>query len=65
MPQTKPQAATFLYHDVKARCMVVKIKGPRVAFFEYLLLPNGQPAGTLAATPQMLASLPKMLTDGS
>ncbi len=55
------QAATFLYHDVKARCMVVKIKTPRVAFFEYLQLPDGRSAGQLA-NPELLANVPKMLT---
>ena len=31
------QAATFLYHDVKAKCMVVKVMGARAAFAQYLL----------------------------
>lgn len=33
----KIQAATFLYHDVKAKCMVVKVMGARAAFAQYLL----------------------------
>ncbi len=36
------QAATALYHDVKAKVVAAKFKGTRAAFFEYLLLPNGQ-----------------------
>lgn len=56
----KIQAATFLYHDVKAKCMAVKIKTPRVAFFEYLLLSDGRPAGSLL-TPELEAHMPKLL----
>ncbi len=55
------QAATFIYHDVKARCMVIKIKGPRVAFFEYAMLPDGRVAGQLA-NAELMAHVPKMLT---
>jgi hypothetical protein len=36
------QAATLLYHDVKHKCVMAKIKGVRTAFLEYFLLPNGQ-----------------------
>lgn len=35
------QAATFLYHDVKAKCMVMKIMGAAAAFMQYRLLPEG------------------------
>ena len=57
------QAATMLHHDVKAKCMVSKVKTPRVAFFEYLLLPNGQVLGQMAS-PQLAAAIPKLLTRG-
>ena len=56
------QAATFVYHDVKAKCMAVKIKGPRVAFFEYLLL-NGRTMSSYG-NPELAAAIPKMLTGG-
>lgn len=39
------QAATLLYHDVKHKVMMAKIKGVRAAFTENLLLPTGQTAG--------------------
>ena len=38
----KIQAATMLYHDTKAKCLKSLIFGPRTAFFEYLLLPDGR-----------------------
>lgn len=40
----KVQAATALYHDVKARCVTVKFMGKRQAFFNYLVLPDGRTA---------------------
>jgi hypothetical protein len=43
------QAATFLYHDVKAKCMVAKVFGVRKAFFEYLMLPDGRVTSDLAS----------------
>lgn len=56
------QAATCLYHDVKAKCMVVKIKGARAAFFEYLLL-DGQPMASYA-NPELAAAMPKLIGEG-
>lgn len=38
----KRQAATAVYHDVKAKCNHLVFKGARVAFLEYLLLPDGR-----------------------
>lgn len=55
------QAATFLYHDVKARCMAAKVLGKRAAFFNYLLLSDGRTAGQIAA-PELVNLYPKMLT---
>ena len=57
------QAATFLYHDVKHRCVLVKVFGARQAFFNYLLLPDGRTAAQLAA-PELLDTYPKLLTRG-
>jgi len=56
------QAATFIYHDVKAKYMALKVKGPRVAFLEYMVLPDGRPAGMLAA-PQLMQAIPRLLTE--
>lgn len=53
------QAATLLYHDVKHKCVMTKVKGVNRAFLEYLLLPNGSPAGEVAADPRRL--LPQVL----
>jgi len=36
------QAATMLYHDVKARCISATVLGSRAAFFSFLLLPDGR-----------------------
>lgn len=55
----KVQAATALYHDVKARCVTVKFMGKRQAFFSYLVLPDGRTAAQatgdelVALTPQL------------
>ena len=35
------QAATMLYHDIKSRGIRHAISGPRAAFFEFLVLPDG------------------------
>lgn len=41
----KIQAATLLFHDVKHKVVMAKIRGIRSTFLEYLVLPSGQPAG--------------------
>lgn len=41
------QAATMLYHDVKARCVGAKVLGGRRAFLGFLVLPGGRTAGSL------------------
>ena len=40
----KVQAATMLYHDVKAKVVSAKVLGIRTAFFTYLVLPDGRTA---------------------
>jgi hypothetical protein len=47
-PAARRQAATLLYHDIKAKCLAAVIKGARRAFFEYWLLPDGRPAVALS-----------------
>lgn len=58
------QAATMLYHDVKAKCVAAKVHGVRAAFFQYAVLPDGRTAAQVAA-PELLELYPKMLTGGS
>jgi len=40
----KRQAATFLFYDVKARCLSSAILGTRSAFFSFIMLPDGRVA---------------------
>lgn len=54
------QAATMLYHDIKAKCVSAKVHGLRAAFFQYLALPDGRTASQLAM-PELSAAYPKML----
>lgn len=53
------QAATCLYHDVKARCISAKVLGKRAAFFSYLMLPDGQTVAH-ATAPELARQLPAM-----
>lgn len=57
------QAATMLYHDIKAKCVSAKVHGARAAFFQYLALPDGRTAAQLAA-PELTEAWPKLLTSG-
>ena len=57
----KIQAATMLYHDVKAKAVSAKVHGARAAFFQYLLLPDGR-AASAAADPELTQVWPKLLT---
>jgi len=41
-PSAARQAATMVYHDTKARINKIKIFGPKIAFFDYLVLENGK-----------------------
>jgi hypothetical protein len=51
------QAATMLYHDVKARCISSAVLGPRTAFFSFLLLPDGR-AAMEVSTPELTDAIP-------
>jgi hypothetical protein len=59
----KIQAATMLYHDVKAKCVAAKVHGVRAAFFQYALLSDGRTAAQ-AAEPELVKLYPKLLTEG-
>lgn len=53
------QAATMLYHDTKAKCVKAAVFGARVAFFEYLLLPDGRNV-TEVGLPDLAESIPRL-----
>lgn len=57
------QAATMLYHDVKAKCVSAKVHGMRAAFFQYAMLPDGRTMAQ-AAEPEIAAMYPKLLSAG-
>jgi hypothetical protein len=56
------QAATLMYHDVKAKVVKSKVFGVRGAFFTFLELPGGKVAAQLSS-PEVMRRIPKMLTD--
>lgn len=56
----KRQAATMLYHDIKAKCMVASVLGSKTAFFSYLMLPDGRTASEVA-TPELAQNFPLLL----
>lgn len=53
----KRQAATALYHEVKALCVSAKFRGVRGAFHSFLVLPDGRTAGDLTA-PEISEAIP-------
>jgi len=59
----KRQAATLLFHDIKAKSLKCSIFGPRVAFFEYILLENGQTIVQMN-NYELIEYLPKQLKSG-
>lgn len=58
------QAATALYHEVKAACVKAKFLGARPAFLAYLMLPNGKTASE-ATSEELTAVLPELLGGNS
>lgn len=55
------QAATMLYHDIKAKAVAAKVHGVRAAFFQYLALPDGRTMAQVS-TPELAVTYPKLLT---
>lgn len=53
------QAATMLYHDVKARCISAAVLGARAAFFSFLMLPDGR-AVIEVSTPELMQAIPSI-----
>lgn len=56
----KVQAATALYHDIKARVVTCKFREVSFAFLNYQVLPNGQTVAE-AADSSMVEQLPILL----
>ncbi len=57
-PAAKRQAATMLFHDVKARCVSAQVLGARAAFFAFMVLPSNRTAvqSALPAVDEALRS---------
>jgi len=53
------QAATFLFHDTKAKVLKSFIFGARAAFFEYLMLPDGTTAAE-ATSEALMKAMPEL-----
>ena len=60
----KVQAATMLYHDIKAKAMTASVLGTEAAFFSYMMLPDGRVASEVAV-PELGQAFPKMLGGGA
>jgi hypothetical protein len=60
----KRQAATMLYHDIKAKAMAASVLGTKTAFFSYLMLTDGRTASELT-TPELIDSFPLQLKRGN
>ena len=60
---TRRQAATLLYHDIKAKSMTASVLGMKVAFFSYLMLPDGRTTSELA-TPELSGAFPLQIKEG-
>ena len=54
------QAATLLYHDIKAKCISAAVLGTRAAFFSFLALSDGRTATDIAA-PELVRLTPALL----
>ena len=59
----KVQAATLLYHDIKAKVMTASVLGAQVAFFSYMVLPDGRVTSELAR-PELSEAFPLQLKEG-
>lgn len=55
----KIQAATMLYHNIKAKCISAAVLGARGAFFSFLMLPGGQTAMEMS-TPDLVQAIPEI-----
>ncbi|KKM80158.1 hypothetical protein LCGC14_1342650 [marine sediment metagenome] len=57
------QAATLLYHDIKAKALTASVLGSKVAFFSYMMLSDGRVASEVAA-PELIGAFPFQLPKG-
>lgn len=55
----KVQAATMLYHDVKAKCVSAAVRGPRTSFFSFWMLPDGRTVSEVSA-PELTQLIPAL-----
>ena len=55
------QAATMLFHDVKARTLRVAVMGPRTAFLDFLLVESGMTLAQLSSA-ELQRGVPPLLT---
>ena len=62
---SRKQAATMLYHDVKAMCVKARAIGAEVAFFSHLELSNGKVANEMVGATGKLPALLGKLELGS
>ena len=60
----KIQAATMLYHYVKAVCLFAVVAGPKTAFFSHYMLPDGRMAAEVA-TDELTSMTPRLLLKGA
>lgn len=58
------QAATLLYHDIKAKCMTAAVLGNKAAFFSYLMMSDGRVASEYS-TPELAEAFPLQLPRGT
>lgn len=54
------QAATSLFHDVKARCVAASRYGPEFGFFQFAKLPDGRTVQQ-ASLPELEQGLPELM----
>lgn len=54
------QAASMMYHDIKAKCVASQVLGARTAFFTWLELPDGRAAFQLSSA-ELVEEVPRML----
>lgn len=59
----KIQAATMLYHYVKAVALYVAVVGPKTALFSHYMLPDGRMASQVAGN-ELMAMVPQLLLTG-
>ena len=59
----KIQAATLLFHDIKAKAMTASILGTDAAFFSYMMLPDGRTVSELPQ-PELGQAFPLQLKQG-